>query len=148
MTKAQPANSLKAAFREIEHTADLGVELTANDLTSLFSVAGEALYSLIADPSTIEMREEMAVSATGDTIDDLLHAWLCELLALFNVQGFIGKECEIIELGDGQATGKVKGERLDLKRHSFRTEIKGVTYHDFKFWQAGDTWHARVIFDV
>jgi SHS2 domain-containing protein len=148
MSKAGRANSSKASFREIEHTADLAVELTADDLPSLFSVAAEALYSLIADPSTIEMREEITVSATGDKPDDLLHAWLCELLALFNVEGFVCKRCEILELGNGRAKGKVNGERLDLKRHSFRTEIKGVTYHDFRFWQAGGLWHARVIFDV
>jgi len=37
---------------------------------------------------------------------------------------------------------------LDLSRHRFRTEIKGVTYHDFKVWQENGAWHARVIFDV
>lgn len=148
MTKGQPTNSGKAAFHEIEHTADLGIEVCANDLASLFSTAGEALYSLIADPSTIEMREEIEVSATGDKLDDLLHAWLCELLAVFNVQGFVGRRCGIIELENGRAKGKMSGEKLDLKRHTFHTEIKGVTYHDFKLWQTEDLWHARVIFDV
>jgi SHS2 domain-containing protein len=40
------------------------------------------------------------------------------------------------------------GEKLDLARHGFRTEIKGVTYHDFKVWQEDGEWRARVIFDV
>jgi len=37
---------------------------------------------------------------------------------------------------------------LDPKRHDFHTEIKGVTYHDFKLWQEAGAWHARIIFDV
>jgi SHS2 domain-containing protein len=138
----------RGTYREIEHTADLGVEITAADLPALFASAGEALYALIADPATIEIREAIKVSATGANPEDLLHTWLCELLALFNVEGFVGKRCEITYISDGQVQGRVSGEKLDLKRHAFHTEIKGVTYHDFKVWQDAGTWHARVIFDV
>jgi SHS2 domain-containing protein len=138
----------RGTYREIEHTADLGVEITAADLPALFASAGEALYALIADPATIENREAIKISATGANPEDLLHTWLCELLALFNVEGFVGKRCEITYISDGQVQGRVSGEKLDLKRHAFHTEIKGVTYHDFKVWQDAGTWHARVIFDV
>ena len=138
----------RGTYREIEHTADLGAEITAADLPSLFASAGEALYALIADPATIESHEERKVSATGTNSEDLLHTWLCELLALFNVEGFVGKRCEIVYISNGQVEGRVIGEKLNLKRHAFRTEIKGVTYHDFRVWQDSGTWHARVIFDV
>ena len=138
----------RGTYREIEHTADLGVEITAADLPALFASAGEALYALIADPATIEIREAIKVSATGANPEDLLHTWLCELLALFNVEGFVGKRCEITYISDGEVQGRVSGEKLDLKRHAFHTEIKGVTYHDFKVWQEAGAWHARVIFDV
>ena len=138
----------RGTYREIEHTADLGVEITAADLPALFASAGEAIYALIADPATIEIREAIKVSATGANPEDLLHTWLCELLALFNVEGFVGKRCEITYISDGQVQGRVSGEKLDLKRHAFHTEIKGVTYHDFKVWQEAGAWHARIIFDV
>ncbi len=138
----------RGTYHQIEHTADLGVEIAAADLPQLFASAGEALYALIADPAKIETRENINISATGDTPEDLLHAWLCELLALFNIQGFVGKHCEINQISDGQVQGRVSGERLDLKRHDFHTEIKGVTYHDFKVWQEAGAWHARIIFDV
>jgi SHS2 domain-containing protein len=138
----------RATYREIEHTADLGVEVTAADLPALFAAAGEALYALIADPATIESPDEITISASGDNPEDLLHAWLCELLAIFNVQGFVGKRCEIARLENGRVEGRISGEKLNLERHAFHTEIKGVTYHDFKVWQEAGAWHARVIFDV
>lgn len=141
-------NSDRATYREIEHTADLGFEVTAPDLSALFASAGEALYALIVDPATIENRHTIHVSITGDNIEELLHAWLCELLALFNLQAFVGKRCEMARITDRQVEGRVSGDKLDLKRHAFRTEIKGVTYHDFKVWQEDGTWHARVICDV
>jgi len=137
-----------AGYREIEHTADLGMEIEAADLPGLFASGAEALYSLIADRSGIEEREEISVVATGDDWEELFHAWLRELLAQFNLKGFVGGRCEIMSVAPGRAAGRIQGETLDLKRHRFYTEIKGVTYHDFRVWQENGRWHARVIFDV
>lgn len=135
-------------YHEIEHTADLGIEVTAGDLSTLFASAGEALFALMVDPQTIEIRDEVAVAVTGDGPEELLHSWLCELLAQFNVRGFIGKSCQVEAVAEARASGKIQGEKLDLARHGFHTEIKGVTYHDFRVWEADGSWHARVIFDV
>jgi SHS2 domain-containing protein len=136
------------SFREIEHTADLAVEMTGATFPALLAVSGEALFSLIADPENIEMRDEIPVSATGDGPEELLHAWLCEALARFNIDGFIGKNCAIDQITADRVDGRIRGEKLDLTRHGFRTEIKGVTYHDFRVWQQDGLWHARIIFDV
>jgi protein archease len=141
-------NNDRGSFREIEHTADLAIEGTAGDLAGLFATAGEALFALIADPNTIDPREEVAVSATGDGPEELLHAWLRELLAKFNLNGFVAVRCEIERITSDRVDGTIKGERLDLKRHRFYTEIKGVTYHDFKVWEENGDWRARIIFDV
>lgn len=136
------------AYHQIEHTADLGIEVDAGSVKGLFASAGEALYGLIAEPTGIEEKEEIAVAATGEGWEELLHAWLCELLAQFNLKGFVGKRCEIHEIAAGRVEGRITGERLDLKRHRFYTEIKGVTYHHFRVWQENGRWRARVIFDV
>ena len=141
-------NDDRGTFREFEHTADLGIESTAADLPRLFAATGEGLFSLIADPENINPREQVAVSAVGAGAEELLHAWLRELLSQFNLDGFVGKTCIVERLTDARVDGIVHGETLDLSRHRFRTEIKGVTYHEFKVWQENDVWHARVIFDV
>lgn len=135
-------------FREIEHTADLGIEVEGADLPGLFSAAGEALYQLIADPNGIEPKKEIAVSAAGEGWEELFHAWLCELLAQFNLKGFVGKHCVVQHLEAHRVEALVRGETLDLKRHRFHTEIKGVTYHGLKVWQEQGRWRAQVIFDV
>lgn len=135
-------------IREIKHTADLGIEIEAADLPVLFSTAAEGLYGLVADLSGIVPKEEIAVSAVGQGWEDLFHAWLSELLSQFNLKGFVGKQCEVAILQPGRVEGRVRGERLDLERHRFYTEIKGVTYHGFKVWQEDGMWHAKVIFDV
>ena len=136
------------AFREIEHTADLGIEVDAVDLPALYASAGEALFALIADSASIEERESITLSAAGDRPEELLHAWLCELLAQFNIGGFVAKSCRVTQVTNERVDGMIIGEKLDLARHGFRTEIKGVTYHAFRVWHENGQWHARVIFDV
>ncbi|OGQ81331.1 MAG: hypothetical protein A3F90_03450 [Deltaproteobacteria bacterium RIFCSPLOWO2_12_FULL_60_19] len=141
-------NEAKRSVREIEHTADLGFEVEATDPADLFKLAGEALYGLIADTAGIEPKQEIHISAIAEGWEELLHAWLCELLAQFNLRGFIGKQCDIMTIEPGRVEAIVKGEALDLKRHKFHTEIKGVTYHGFRVWQEKGMWRARIIFDV
>lgn len=138
----------RAPFREIEHTADLGIEVEAPDLPSLFARAGEALFALIVDPEGIALTDETEVSATGEGWEELFHAWLCELLAEFNLKGFVAKGFEIVRLEPTAVGARLRGERLDLKRHRFHTEVKGVTYHGLRLWQENRAWHARVILDV
>ena len=141
-------NSDRGSFREIEHTADLAIEVTASNLAGLFATAGEALFALIADPVGIEPRDKIAVTATGAGPEELLHAWLRELLAQFNLSGFVAVRCDVEKITHERVDGTIQGEKLDLNRHRFYTEIKGVTYHDFKVWEENGLWHARVIFDV
>jgi SHS2 domain-containing protein len=141
-------SSDRGSFREIEHTADLGIEVTASSLAGLFSTAGEALFALIADPKNLEARESIDVAAGGDSPEELLHAWLRELLAQFNLTGFVAARCEVRKITRERVEGIVTGEKLDLKRHRFYTEIKGVTYHDFRVWEENGSWRARIIFDV
>jgi SHS2 domain-containing protein len=138
----------RPTFREIEHTADLGIEVEAADLPGLFSSAGEAFYGLIADLNGIELKEEITISVQAEGWEELFHAWLCELLAQFNLKGFVGKRCETIKIEPGFIEARLTGEVLDLQRHRFYAEIKGVTYHGFKVWEEKGRWHARVIFDV
>jgi SHS2 domain-containing protein len=142
------ATEKESSYREIEHTADIGIEVEADSAAKLFAAAAEAFYGLLADPSGIQPKKEILVSAGGDGWENLLQAWLSELLAEFNLAGFVGKSCEITRIEAVRVDGKVKGEKLDLRRHRFHTEIKGVTYHGLKVWQDGDKWRARVIFDV
>lgn len=141
-------SSEQGSFIEIEHTADIAIEVTSETLAGLFATSAKALFSLIADPVTIEPREEIAVSVSAGNTEDLLHAWLSELLAQFNLTGFIGSDCRINATTDKCVEGTLKGEPLDLARHRFYTEIKGVTYHDFRVWQENDSWRARIVFDV
>ena len=84
----------RCQFREIEHTADLGVSKSPPLIfLRLFAASGEGLVCLIADPQNIDPPSRVVVSASGDGREELLHAWLCELLANSILTGLSAKLC-------------------------------------------------------
>ncbi len=135
-------------FREIEHTADIGIEVEADTPSELFRRAGLALFSLMVSLEGVEAREEREESVQAEGWEDLLHDWLSRLLHSFLQDGFIAATITIEELDSTRLHARLVGEKLDYKRHNFETEIKAVTYHQLSVTCENGRWRAQVIFDV
>lgn len=135
-------------FREIEHTADLGIEVEADTPADLFRCAGLALFSLMVNLEQVQPREERRLSVQAENWEELFHDWLSRLLREFLQDGFIAAEMTIEEIAPTHLSACVTGEKLDYDRHEFETEIKAVTYHHLAVFQENGRWRARVIFDV
>jgi SHS2 domain-containing protein len=153
-------------YQEFEHTADVGVEIYGKTLEELFKNAGYTLFEMIVDTTTIIPKISRTVSLTGTDTEMLLMNWLRELLYLFSVYQEVYVKFEI--LSGVQTSGVqtlvcqaeqnkfctptieaiIKGELLDLAKHSVRKEIKAITYHQFAVTYEHGIWKARVIFDV
>jgi SHS2 domain-containing protein len=135
-------------FREIEHTADLGIEVESDSPGDLFRRAGLALFFLMVNVEKVEPREEREESVQAEGWDDLLHDWLSRLLSRFLQEGFIAATITIEEIDATHIRARLAGEKLDYDRHEFETEIKAVTYHQLSVTCENGRWRARVIFDV
>ena len=135
-------------FREIEHTADIGIELEADTVAELFRRAGLALFSLMVSLDGVEPREEREEFVHAEGWEDLLHDWLSRLLHSFLQDGFIAARITIEEIDSTHVRARLAGEKLDYGRHNFETEIKAVTYHQLALTCEKGRWQARVIFDV
>ena len=140
-------------FREIDHTADIGIELEGASAHELFRRAGLALFSLMVNLEQVASRQERRQEVRAESWEDLLHDWLSRLLSDFLQDGFIAREIVIDEISPTHVRARLVGETLDYDRHEFETGIKAVTYHQLGVIQAGcnpgsGRWRARVIFDV
>ena len=137
-----------AGYKEIEHTADIGVEIYGSSFKELLQYAAYALFDTIVDVSTIHPEHTRLIRVNGADDESVLMNWLRELLFLFSVEEEVYASVEIHSLQQGELCATVKGEKLDIERHHFKTELKAVTYHQFKLEHTGNRWTARVIFDV
>ncbi|MGP8075580.1 MAG: archease [Thermoplasmata archaeon] len=129
-------------------TADVGIWARGSSPAALFEALGLGLYSLMTDLRKVRCVEERAVSASGPDPTGLVVAFLTELLNLEQTEQFIGRDIRARPVGDPPTAivASVSGERFDPARHTSRTEVKAVTYHDLVFDLANG--RARVIVDI
>ena len=136
----------KYAF--IDHTADLGLEIYGKDLKELFQNAGEALFEIICDRTQVVESVEKQLRVDGEDLEQLMVIWLGELLYLHDAERLLFRRFEILELEEKTLKAVVYGEAFCEGRHTIRTTVKAVTYHQIRIKQEERRWTSRVIFDV
>jgi SHS2 domain-containing protein len=142
-----------APYTELHHPADILLEVWGKDLRELFENALFALYDQIAELDGFETTRTETFEAEGATSADALRALLSEALYHFDTKGFIGGRAEVEVENPGadkvRVRAQVHGENVDRERHTLRSEVKGVTYHQLSVEQdPGGGWRATVLFDV
>ncbi|MBI2105012.1 MAG: archease [Candidatus Omnitrophica bacterium] len=135
-------------YEFFEHTADVGMRASGGSLAELFAHAARGLVALVAEDSAIRPAETRAVRLRAASVEALLRAWLSELLMWFDTDRFLPAEYALGAVSATALEGEVRGERFDPARHTYGTEVKGVTRHQFRVEQRDGGWTANVIFDV
>jgi SHS2 domain-containing protein len=136
------------AYKLIDHTADIGFEVISGSERELFADAVLAMFGLIADLRGVQAADQRNLTVEGMDPTDLLINFLREVLYLFNGEGFLLKEVAVTELSDIRIVATVSGENYDPDRHTIKTELKAVTYHQAYVRKIDGIWKAQVIFDV
>lgn len=139
-------------YEYFEHTADIGIRLSAPDLETLLADAGRALFGLIVE-NLEDVKPETAVhlevngGQSPAAADYLLFDWLSELIRQFEASGIV--LCEFsVHVTEQGITAECRGEELDPDRHRLGHEVKAVTYHELYLRQTGDGWEGQAIVDL
>jgi SHS2 domain-containing protein len=135
-------------YKLLNHTADIGIIAFGKDLSEAFANAAYAMFDLITDISSIRKSEKSHIQVKANNIEDLLVAWLDELLYRYETERMIYSHFVVDNMSEQSLDAHVFGEKLNTERHEVKTEIKSVTYHQLKVAKTGETWEVQVIFDV
>jgi SHS2 domain-containing protein len=135
-------------YRVFDHTADLGVEVSAATLEELYAAAAFALFDLLTDLSTVRAGIAREIVVTGEDPADLLVNFLREILYMWNGGGFLIKTCLVREATPQRLKTLLRGETFDSGRHRMKQEIKAVTYHQASVCETEKGFLAKVVFDV
>src|SRR4051794_12641545 len=74
-------------FEHFEHTADLGIRITAASLDELFVDAARGLFAaVVQDLETVQPTVRVEVALPVDQVEYLLFDWLKTLLYRFDVE--------------------------------------------------------------
>lgn len=137
-----------ARCRMLDHTADLGIEVSADSVEELFAHTAVYIISLMVDLETINVTKTKVISANGVDRDDVWVNFFRELLYQINAGLFLFSECNIIQMDEHHVAAEIKGESFQPERHAMKTEIKAVTYHQAGVTNDEGVWRGTVIFDV
>jgi len=135
-------------YEVFDHTADIGLRVSAPDRPTLFAEAGRALFSLlVVNQDTVQAVERREYELAGEQDEYLLFDWLSELLYTFETEHLLWCEFQV-ELGPAGLRAVCRGEPVDRARHELDHEVKAITYHGLKVEPSGAGWLAEVIVDI
>ena len=135
------------SYEFIDHTADVGIRVEAPTAAALFETAARALTEIVTDAGAVMPRVKRTVELEEETLEVLLVSWLQELLYLLEIEGLAFSRFGV-KIDGTRLHAAVWGEPFDPELHPRKSDIKAVTYHQLEVGRKGDSWEARVIFDV
>jgi SHS2 domain-containing protein len=138
-------------FEIIDHTADIGIVAYGKTKREVFINAAKGMFEIIAGENR-DLKENFydKIKLEAKSLEDLLIAWLNELLYISEVKLVILNKFKIKELSDGQIKAEVGGTKINHLSIRIKREVKAVTYHrlEIKKDEESGLWSAQVIFDI
>jgi SHS2 domain-containing protein len=132
-----------------DHTADIGMHITASSLPELFAEAGRGLFALIIENLAEVQFTGVAEFRLGPRpLDYLLFDWLKELLYRFDQGHEVLGEFKLAVSAETGLTATMRSAPLDPNLHQLDHEVKAITYHELVVRPTANGWEARVILDI
>jgi len=141
-------NRIREKYHLIDHTADFGIHVSGTDSKDLFANAAQSLFDVITDIDSLTGQSSCHMEVSGEDWSDLMVNWLREILYLWNGKERLVKSVNITALSANKLSAKVVFDPYDPDRHTVKTEIKAVTYHQIQVKRTPSGWTARIIFDI
>jgi SHS2 domain-containing protein len=134
-------------YEQIDHTADAAIVAYGATLEDLFEHTAFGMFDITFDLTDATGAMSRPVVGAGDTVEDLLVAWLSGLLAEAEIHGLAFSTFAVDRLEEGGVQGSAGGDPV-AGLELIGAPIKAVTYHDLAVIEIPDGWWARVVFDV
>jgi len=132
----------------IDHTADVGVRVRAPSPAEAFACVAAAMFDFMVEREGVAPERRWSVRLEAEGWEDLLVAWLEELLYRYESEGVVPRTFHISEIASTHLVAEIEGEYLDPARHETRSQIKAVTYHQLRAEETGEGFVVQVIFDI
>ncbi|NIM92455.1 MAG: archease [Anaerolineales bacterium] len=131
-------------YQELNHTADIAIRVQGEDLGDILRNAASGMLDLMEFPPGEPSGEVLQLEIDALDEEDLLVAWLQEILYVLETRGIGLGRMEIHVLDEWRLKAQLEalGEMKPSK------EIKAVTYHGLEIKEIDGKLEATVVFDV
>ena len=143
---------MKPSYKFLDHTADVLFQAEAKTLPELFEQCALALQETQVDISTVKPRQAVEITGENKNLDYLLFDFLDNLLfQKDSAQLVFSKfEAHIEQHPDGVYALRctAQGEKLNVKKHNPKVDVKAITMHMFEIKKTKQGWKAQVLVDI
>jgi len=136
----------ESGFREIDHTADVEIEVWGKDKASLFEKAAQGMYHLshIREKETKAEIISHSFQLSERDLESLLVAFLSELLFYLETQQLMFDQFSL----DFEEEHFLRAQLEGLRIAGLDRDIKAVTFHELEIKRQNSGWAVNVVFDV
>jgi len=134
-------------YEYLEHTADVKFRAFGKTKEELIENSGKALCNAIVDLEKVQKTGEEIIEVSAENFEELVFEFLKEVLFDIDSNENIFSEFKVKKLTDTKIKVSCFGEKIDLKKHEIKTEVKAITKHGFKV-EKKEQWAAEVLVDV
>ena len=156
------------AYRELDHTADILLEISGESIHELFCEAARALMDILYPPvhnakhSSTDALTAVPITVSIDARDSwnnaeidseyaeyeqLVQAFLSELLFLTETEYLVFLEFDIA-ITKTEVSGTVRGVPFDPLFHSGGIGVKGISYFDLAIKKRESEYYLSIIYDI
>ena len=134
-------------FEVIEHTADKAIVALGESYPEMLESAAAGMFAQQVELENVPQARRWTVMAEGDSAEDLLVAWLRELLFLSEDENVSLGEFKITKFTEWQVEGEVWGSDYTPAVKRTGAAVKAITYHQLAVEYTTE-WRGQVTFDV
>lgn len=136
-------------WKVLDHDAEVALRIEGSSLRDLFAEAARGVASVVGDSPLGGAPAEYGAALEAAALEDLLHAFLSEVLFRLQTEGVYPLSIAWKDLSEAppRLLANVAGARLP-DSWAGRLEVKGVTYHDLEIRRTERGYAATVILDV
>jgi len=139
-------------YQQIDHTADIALQVTGKDLEDLFRTASDGWRQLTVGEMRVNQKLKRNLNLNAESLEELLVECLSELNYLFMSKQWLYGKYDKLQIYDEAPGFKliavIRGESLKNIPYQIETEIKAVTFHQLQVKKVKQGYETIIVFDI
>jgi len=126
---------------------DALLEVEGSTIEECFEGSAYAFLGLTYDVEKVKPKIHRTIELEGFDIENLLYRWLEKLLILLTAENFASGKASV-KINELKLKADIWGELYSRKKHGFKREVKGITYHLMSVERSSSQCKIRFLADL
>ena len=138
-------------YKYLDHTADILFVADAKTLEQIFCESALAVENAMVDISKVKAVQKQKINVVGPNLELLLFKFLNDLLFYKDADQLMLSQFKVKITQSNNRYALIclaQGEKLAIKRHKPKVDVKAITMHLLEIKESKAGWHAQAIIDI